>query len=236
MTEVFVGPRSDALGSFDATPEGVEAAGAAVALRAAELGIERVAERARIAMAVLVSWLADNGHRGGRITAGMHYHVKTRELELRASDAGTLLPALFEGEQFRHLLAAAEDIDNGAWPLPVGRAVWTRLCVPAFTVRYTWSVPAGMVHPEHTYEHCDTEELAEQAARWAVGNRLGACGLLIAAVAVREGAGAWRLAVARDDAAIGHVESADAEHRVPSALGWAGAGPKARPQAETAGR
>jgi len=236
MTEVFIGPRSDALGSFDATPEGAEAAGAAAAQRAAELGIERVAERARIAMAVLVSWLANHGHRGGRITAGMRYHVKTRELELRASDAGSLLPALFEGEQFRHMLATAGDIDNGAWPLPVGRAVWTRLRVPAFTVRYTWSVPAGIVHPEHTYEHCDTEELAERAARWAVGNRLGACGLLVTEVAVREGAGAWRLAVARDDAAIGLFESAEAEHRATSTRGKAGAAPEVRSQVETAER
>jgi hypothetical protein len=126
-------------------------------------------------------------------------------------------------------------MDNGAWPLPVGRAVWTRLRVPAFTVRYTWSVPAGIVHPEHTYEHCDTAELAEQAARWAVGNRLGACGLLVTAVAVCAGAGAWRVAAAHD-AAMGHVEPVDTEHRVASTRRGAGAGPEVRSQVETAGR
>jgi hypothetical protein len=165
----------------------------------------------------------------------MRYHVESRELELRASDSGSMLPALFEGEQFRHRLAAAEDVDNGAWPLPVGRAVWTRLRVPAFTVRYTWSVPAGTVHPEHTYEQCDTLELAEQAARWAVGNRLGACGLLVTEAAVREGAGAWRVAAAHD-AAIGCVEPADTEHGAASTRRRAGAGPIVRPQVEAAGR
>jgi hypothetical protein len=152
-------------------------------------------------MAVLVSWLVGNGNCGGWIAAGMRFDVKTRELELRAGDAGTLLPTTFEGERLSSMLAAAEDVDSGAWPLQVGRVVWARLHVPRFTVRYTWRVPAGMVHPVHSFEQCDNEELAERAAQWAVRNRLGACGLLVTEVSVREGSTAWQLVAASQDAA-----------------------------------
>jgi hypothetical protein len=208
MTEAFAGPRGEALGSFAATPEGAETAAATTAVRAAELGIERIAHSVRAATVVLVSWLANNGHGGGDITVGMCLDARARELEIRACDSGMLLPPPFESDSLRQMLAATGNADNGVWALQVGRAVWTRLPVPTFAVRYSWSVPAGMIHPTHTFEQCDSEELAEQAAKWALRNQLGACGLVVTEVAVREGDGPWRITATNQDAAIPALESA----------------------------
>lgn len=235
MTEAFAGQRGEVLGSFAATPEGAETAGVTAALRSAELGIESIAHHVHAAMVVLVSWLANNGHGGGNITVGMCFDTRTRELEIRACDSGTVLPTQLEGDSLRQLLAATGDIDNGAWALQAGRAVWARVHVPGFTVRYSWSVPTGMIHPAQTFEQCDSLELAEQAAKWALQNRVRACGLVVTEVAVHEGNGAWRLVATNLDTDTAGLESAGV-HQAAQGRQMVGAALNSRRRPRTAAR
>lgn len=191
---------SGASGTFDATRDGVRAAGRSAARMVEALGVQRVAERAERVITVLVSWLAEHEHPDGPIKATIRYSESRRELELRAVDEGSMLPALGDGDVFRAALADAADLHNGASPLVSGREVFAVLRVPRlYTVRYTWSVPEGMQYPAESFEETDSEDHALFAAGWA-SRPLGAWGgLAVVKVEICRADGPWRVVFSKDE-------------------------------------
>ena len=202
MTDAITQRREDyaIAGGFDATREGPLVAGAAVAATTAHLGLGAIAARAGLAATALVDWLAQHGHADGLIHLTYFYSHRQRELELRATDTGSYLPAVEDGDRFRAALAEARDLRNGAERLLAGRAVWCVIKVPPpYTVRYTWQVPVGVGHARQTFEPCETQAEADRAIDWALRNRRGGCGLYIVAVALRREEEDWQSVYCEDD-------------------------------------
>jgi len=152
---------------------GASALASAVAAAVRKWGISWAADKAQRLAYAQASWLLGNFPAGGFLALHASCDPSRTWLSIAVRDAGSMLPALDRGDQWRmslgaNVLAYARHYDGNARELEALfkiRAPWR--------VRLTWNTDKiSGHHPQRTFEDYYTDAAAEQGVSTALG-RIG---------------------------------------------------------------